>query len=89
MEVVTSGVLPNVYHNAVSLEELRRHTHFEALPPLGDVCLGSAASYRYVRQADPLWDHLHAGMLTTGQLAAALGFYEPAAARRLGLPQRW
>ena len=40
---------------------------------------------RYVRQDDPLWSRLHQGLLTTGRLPQALGFYEPATAKRLGL----
>ena len=38
-----------------------------------------------VRQDDPLWADLHQGVLTTGLLNSALGFYEPAAAKRLGI----
>lgn len=30
---------------------------------------------------------MHRGLLTTGKLNAALGFYEPAAAKRLGIPR--
>jgi hypothetical protein len=41
---------------------------------------------RHVRQDTPLNKALHAGMLTSGYINAALGFYEPAAARRLGVP---
>ena len=42
---------------------------------------------RYVRQEDPLWSLLHQGVLTTGYLPATLGFFEPQAAKRLGLPK--
>ena len=41
---------------------------------------------RQVRQDTVLWGQLHQGVLTTGQLNAALGFYEPEAARILGIP---
>lgn len=34
-----------------------------------------------------MWNQLHQGLLTTGKLNAALGFYEPGAARRLGIPR--
>ena len=34
-----------------------------------------------------MWAQLHQGLLTTGRLNAALGFYEPAAAKRLGIPR--
>jgi len=40
-----------------------------------------------VRQESQLWTELHQGLLTTGRLNAALGFYEPAAAKRLGIPK--
>jgi len=40
-----------------------------------------------VRQESQLWTELHQGLLTTGRLNAALGFYEPAAAKRLGIPR--
>jgi hypothetical protein len=78
-----------VYFQAVELAELRRHQQFDALPPVDALCLAGAPSYRYVRQSDPLWQRMHSGMLTTGHLAASLGFYENAAARRLGMPPRW
>ena len=41
---------------------------------------------RLVRQDTPLWSALHRGCLTGGHLNAALGFYEPACARKLGMP---
>lgn len=40
-----------------------------------------------MRQESPLWAALHRGVLTSGTLNAALGFYEPVAARRLGIPK--
>ena len=46
----------------------------------------SVVSCRQVRQDTVLWGQLHQGVLTTGQLNAALGFYEPEAARILGIP---
>ena len=39
-----------------------------------------------MRQDTTLWKLLHQGVLTTGQLNAALGFYEPQAAQKLGIP---
>lgn len=42
---------------------------------------------RNVRQESQLWTQLHQGLLTTGRLNAALGFYEPAAAKCLGIPR--
>jgi len=38
-----------------------------------------------VRQDSQLWVDLHQGMLTTGKLNSCLGFYEPKAAKRLGI----
>lgn len=38
-----------------------------------------------IRQDSQLWDDLHQGVLTTGKLNACLGFYEPMAAKRLGI----
>ena len=40
---------------------------------------------RMVRQDSQLWSDLHQGMLTTGKLNSCLGFYEPMAAKRLGI----
>lgn len=40
-----------------------------------------------MRQESQLWTQLHQGLLTTGRLNAALGFYEPAAAKRLSIPR--
>ena len=40
---------------------------------------------RMIRQDSQLWDDLHQGVLTTGKLNACLGFYEPQAAKRLGI----
>lgn len=77
------GTLPNVYHQAVSLEELRRCPSFDALPPAAALALAGPPSWRYVRQDDPLWGRLHPGRLTSGYIAAALGLFEPGAAARL------
>lgn len=50
-------------------------------------CHVPAMTCRAVRQESQLWSQLHQGLLTTGKLNAALGFYEPAAAKRLGIPR--
>lgn len=47
--------------------------------------VGQPRRCRYVRQDDPLWSRLHQGLLTTGRLPQALGFYEAGTAKRLGL----
>lgn len=44
---------------------------------------------RFVRQESPLWAALHNGVLTSGTLNGALGFYEPGAVQRLGLPKHF
>lgn len=82
----TSGRLPNVYHRAPSMQELRQMTQFEALPPVEAVALAGPASHRYVRQDDPLWSQLHEGVLTTGRVRGALGLYERSAAKKIGIP---
>jgi hypothetical protein len=38
-----------------------------------------------IRQDSQLWSDLHQGILTTGKLNSCLGFYEPKAAKRLGI----
>lgn len=81
----STGMLPNVFYNSVSWEELRAHRRFTALPPAATVCIAGEPSYRFVRQDDDLWARLHPGRLTTGYAAAALGFFEPGAAAILKL----
>ena len=41
---------------------------------------------RYLRQESPLWSALHQGLLSGSSINAVLGFYEPQAAKRLGIP---
>lgn len=41
---------------------------------------------RYLRQETPLWSALHQGLLSGSSINAVLGFYEPLAAKRLGIP---
>ena len=55
------GKTPNLFWYAVHEEQLRRHERFLALPPVGELVLGSPASYRFVRQGSALWDELHDG----------------------------
>lgn len=82
-----TGRLPNAFYNAVSWEQLRSVPSFYALPPTDSIMLHGTQSYRYVRQDDPLWDMLHTGLLSTGCLPAALGFYEPSGVKALKLGQ--
>lgn len=55
-------------------------------PPRSRAASSAPVARRLVRQDTALWAALHRGCLTTGQLNAALGFYEPAAARKLDVP---
>lgn len=55
-------------------------------PPRSRAASSAPVARRLVRQDTALWAPLHRGCLTTGQLNAALGFYEPAAARKLDVP---
>jgi len=80
-----SGALPNIYHQALTFDHLRQFPIFNALPPVDSICIAGPPSYRYIRQDDDLWRRLHTGRLTSGYLSAALGLFEPAAAKRLKL----
>lgn len=61
----TSGRLPNVYHRAPSMQELRQMAQFEALPPVEAVVLAGPASHRCGMQAsyEPLLCPLHHGLM--------------------------
>jgi hypothetical protein len=85
------GMMPNVWYGAIpSLSVLRGHPSFVCLPERDDVTLEyGRASYRYIKEDDVLWSRLHAGRLTTGNLNAALGFYEPCAGKVLRLHKSW
>jgi hypothetical protein len=82
--MLLEGNLANIYFNALTFAQLRRHPEYQGLPPAESVLTIGRPSYRYVRQDDPQWDRLHRGILTTGRLAAALGLHEPSAAAALG-----
>lgn len=45
------GSTPNIFFHAVHVEALRADARFTALPPVEDVVLAGAPSYRFVRQA--------------------------------------
>ncbi|KAK9850983.1 hypothetical protein WJX84_009134 [Apatococcus fuscideae] len=85
--VAMAGSFPNLAWNGIGMEELRDSPVFGALPPVWDIPLVSSKAYRYVRQDSDLWDALHQGILTTGRLNNALGFYEPMAGKMLGVPR--
>lgn len=88
VQLQLTGGFPNVYFNsnAGTLSDVK-HARFIPLPLLGDVSIPDRASYRYIRETDELWSTLHRGRLTSSRLAAAMGFYEPRAAKILGLPR--
>ncbi|KAL0023408.1 hypothetical protein WJX79_006764 [Trebouxia sp. C0005] len=83
----TQGNTPNLFWRRISFDQLRFQSQYVGLPPPDQLHLESTADYRNVRQESQLWTELHQGLLTTGRLNAALGFYEPAAAKRLGIPR--
>lgn len=83
---IVRGRVPNIHWRSMSAEELRSHFAFRALPPVDAVAIGGPSTYAWVRQDDPLWSELHAGVLTSRLLLGILGFSEPRAAKALGLP---
>ncbi|KAL0048901.1 hypothetical protein WJX82_001954 [Trebouxia sp. C0006] len=84
----TQGNTPNLFWRRISFDQLRSQSQYVGLPPPDQLHLECIADYRNVRQESQLWTELHQGLLTTGRLNAALGFYEPAAAKRLGVATR-
>ncbi|KAK9787613.1 hypothetical protein WJX73_001321 [Symbiochloris irregularis] len=68
----SSGDVPNLLWQGITLDELRQHANFQGLPPVQDVMMTGHESYRYVRQGSGLWERLRAGML----LRQALGLPE-------------
>ncbi|KAK9797824.1 hypothetical protein WJX73_003099 [Symbiochloris irregularis] len=87
VEEMRGGNVPNLLWQAITFEELRDNTDFQALPPVQELRLAGPEDYRYVRQDSDLWDALHAGVCTTSCLNGALGFFEPQAAKVLHLPR--
>jgi hypothetical protein len=82
------GNLPDIHWRAISMDHLRMHPLFDALPEYIDK-LESLEDVRYFRQDTWQWDALHAGRCTTSQASAALGFLEPEAASLLQIPKSW
>lgn len=92
------GAIPNLRWRNPTWDDLRRGTcgtlaplPFDPLPfrPRADPAFWptSLAAHAAVRQTDrALTRALHSGVLTGGRLLAYLGFREPPAAARLGLP---
>lgn len=88
LQLQMTGGCPNVYFNsnAGTLLDVK-NPRFMPLPTADNVSLTDRASYRYIQEDDELWRRLHKGRLTTSKLNAALGLYEPHAAKLLGLPR--
>lgn len=82
------GNLPDVHWRAISMEHLRMHPQFDALPEFVDT-LNNLEDVRNFRQDSWQWEALHAGRCTTSQVSAALGFLEPQAAKALQIPKSW
>jgi len=85
IQTLLRGKEPNLNWRATTLEELRADPRFVALPPVEAVHVGGPATFRWVRQDDPLWDALHAGVLTSRSLLGVLGMCEAESAALLGL----
>eukprot|EP00928_Gymnodinium_smaydae_P015910 TRINITY_DN15918_c0_g1_i1.p1 TRINITY_DN15918_c0_g1~~TRINITY_DN15918_c0_g1_i1.p1 ORF type:complete len:556 (+),score=62.37 TRINITY_DN15918_c0_g1_i1:100-1767(+) len=84
---LVTGQIPNIYWNAVTMEELRCNDSFLPLPPPRILQIEGPETWHWVRQDDPLWDELHWGVLSTRHLQGILGFREPQSIDFLGLPQ--
>ena len=80
------GRTPNVAWRSLSLDALRRHPRFVALPPVEDLCVAGPASLAFVRQDSPLWRDLHDGRVTGSNVLSACGAREKHAVAKLGLP---
>lgn len=70
----------------MSMDELRAHPSFKALPPASREAPSVPAELRFFRQDSPQWRALHAGRITTSTFAACLGLYEEKAAQVIGVP---
>ena len=82
------GNLPDIHWRAISMEHLRLHPQFDALPEFVDT-LNNLEDVRKFRQDSWQWEALHSGRCTTSQVSAALGFLEPHAAKALQIPKSW
>ena len=69
------GCTPNVTWRCVSMQQLRAHPSFVALPPPWRVTPTTAADLRLFRQDSQQWSTIHAGRITTSACAACLGLY--------------
>ena len=80
------GTVPNIAWRAVTMEELRAHPSFVALPPAATVVPTSAVDLRLFRQDSRQWWAIHAGRISTSACASCLGVYEEKSARSLRVP---
>ncbi|CAM9182283.1 unnamed protein product, partial [Phaeothamnion confervicola] len=82
-----AGDYPDVHWRALTREQLRQHPHYVSLPEQPSQPIRTAADYPLIPQCSEAWEALHRGRLTTSTAASCLGFYEPSAAKLLGIPR--
>jgi hypothetical protein len=80
------GGEPNIGWRAITMDELRAHPSFLALPPAHLVLPTSPADLRLFRQDSWQWWECHAGRISTSACASCLGVYEERSASFLGVP---
>jgi len=80
------GNIPNVHWRAITMNDLRNHPLYHALPPPNTISLTKLEDVRNFRQDSWQWGALHVGRCTTSYVSMALGFLEPKTGRRLGIP---
>lgn len=85
-DIILHGDHANVFWRAVSMNDLREHPLFSALPNPADVEVRSVQDLCLFQQDSWQWDALHQGRLTTSRLASILGFFEKGSAAYLGIP---
>jgi len=71
--------VPNNHWRAVPWEDLRQHPLVEGLPPAWEIDVESERDLSRIRRDSRRFRRVHHGRLTTFQLPALLGFFEPAA----------
>jgi hypothetical protein len=82
------GNFPDIYWRSISMDHLRQHPQFDALPERV-ASIDTLEDVKSFRQDSWQWDVLHRGRCTTSQASAALGFLEPHAATALFIPKSW
>lgn len=76
------GRVPNVTIDAVSKDSLRQHPRYNALRERK----AAVDDPGWARQDSPEWENHHVGRLTSRNIGALLGFYEPRGVKALGMP---